>query len=411
MLTAARAAFWLHIDHPVWMCGMRPFFLFTAGAAVLLMLPWLLFLGLGVPPPAPAGGPFAWHAHELLFGFALASVLGFVMTAVPEFTETADFGPAVVRRLALLWLAARAAFWATGVGGTPMVLLSGLLNLWLIGELALRIAPRLWRDPQRAHLSFLWSLLALAACAAGFHAELLSGTATAMRWLHASVGAYVVLIVVALSRISMRIVNQALDDAGLAADYLARPPRRKLVIACVLLYTVVEFTGPGSRLSGWLAMAAAAAAFHLLNDWHVGRTLLQRRPLVLYGVYMCMGVGYALMGAGLLTPIGSFNGGRHVLLIGAIGLAVFAAMSIAGRAHCGLPHEQRGWMPLAAIGLVLASVVRAAAGWLLPDPLSAWMWAGVLWCLGFGLYLGFLGSTLASPRADGRKGCQAEGET
>ncbi len=62
--------------HPVWMCGMRPFFLLTATSAVVLMLPWLLFLGLGWPTPATAGGPFAWHAHELLYGFALASVVG-----------------------------------------------------------------------------------------------------------------------------------------------------------------------------------------------------------------------------------------------------------------------------------------------------------------------------------------------
>lgn len=58
-----------------------------------------------------------------------------------------------------------------------------------------------------------------------------------------------------------------------------------------------------------MALAAAADVLHLLNDWHVGRALLQRWPLVLYAIYACMGLGYALMGAGLLTPLGSFRGG------------------------------------------------------------------------------------------------------
>ena len=397
--------------HPVWMCGMRPFFLLTATSAVVLMLPWLLFLGLGWPTPATAGGPFAWHAHELLYGFALASVVGFLLTAVPEFTATADFPASTVKRLTLLWLAARAAFWLSGAGGAPLVLLSGVLNVGLIGTLAALAAPRLWRDPQRAHLAFLWALLALAVCEAGFHAELLAGSDTPLRWLHTSVGAYMVLIVVALSRISMRIVNQALHDAGQSADYLARPPRRNLVIACIVLYTCAEFALPGSRLSGWLAFAAAASVFHLLNDWHVGRALLQRWPAMLYAIYLSMGLGYLLMGAGLLTSIGSFSGGRHLLTVGALGLAMLAAMTIAGRAHCGLLPDERGWGPLAVGSLLLAAGVRAAAGWLLPDPMTAWMLAGALWCLAFALYAVYFAPTLLGARADMQVGCQGVDET
>ena len=396
---------WLQTAHPVWMCGMRPFFLLTAISAVAPMLPWLLFLALGLPTPATAGGPFAWHAHELLYGFALASVLGFLLIAAPEFTGTADFPASTVKRLVLLWLAARLAFGLSGVGGAPLVLLSALLHLGLIVSLALLAAPRLWHDPQRAHLSFLWTLLALAVCSAGFHAELLLGSAGALRWLHASVGVYMVLIVVALSRISLRIVNQALQDAGQDADYLARPPRRNLVVTCIALYTGAEFALPGSSLSGWLALAAAAAVFHILNDWHVGRALLSRWPLMLYAIYVCMGLGYALMGADLLTAIGSFSGGRHLLTVGALGLAMLGAMTIAGRAHCGLPPDERGWVPLAALSLLLAAGVRGAAGWLLPDPVAAWVLAASLWCLAFALYLLHLAPKLVGARSDGHKGC------
>ena len=405
MLSLQTRPDWTQTEHPVWMCGMRPFFLLTAISAVTLMLPWLLFLGLGLPVPATAGGPFAWHAHELLYGFALASVLGFLLTAAPEFTSTADFAPATVKRLALAWLAARACFWLSGVGGAPMVLLSGLLNVGLIVALAMLAAPRLWHDPQRAHLAFLWTPLALAACEAGFHVELLTGSAGALRWLHASVGVYMVLIVVALSRISMRVVNQALQDVGESADYLARPPRRNLVITCIALYTVAEFALPGSRLSGWLAWAAAGSVFHLLNDWHVGRALLQRWPAMLYAIYVCMGLGYALMGAGLLTDTGSFSGGRHLLSVGALGLAMLGAMTIAGRAHCGLMPDERGWVPLAVVSLLIAAGVRGAAGWWLPDPVASWVLAGALWCLGFVLYLVHLAPSLTAARLDGHGGC------
>lgn len=405
MLNALRSPAWTGLRHPVWMCGMRPFFIATAASAVGLMGLWVLFLAAGWPLPSSVGGPFAWHAHELLYGFALASVLGFLLTAVPEFTETTDFGPRTVRALLLLWLAARVAFWFSGVGGAPVLLLSGLLHLGLIGALAALAAPRLWADPRRAHLSFLWTLLALGACSAGFHIELLVASGNALRWLHASVGAYMVLIVVALSRISMRIVNTALEDAGQPADYRARPPRRNLVITCIALYSLAEFALPGSRLPGWLALATAAAVFHLLNDWHVGRALLTRWPLMLYAIYVCMGLGYGLMGLGLLTPLGSFSGGRHLLTVGALGLAMLGAMTIAGRAHCGQQPDERSWVPLAALGLSLAAGVRAATGWWLGDPVAAWTLAGVWWCGVFSLYLLRMAPLLMAGRSDGRQGC------
>lgn len=393
------------VGHPLWMCGMRPFFAATALAAVALMLQWILFLLLGVPVPASASGPGAWHAHELLYGVALASVAGFLLTAVPEFTGTPDFPPSTVRRLALLWVAARAAFWAGGPGGAPLVIVSGGLHLGLIGALAAQVAPRLWRDPGRGHLSFVAVLAALAACEGAFHLALVNGAAMPSRWLHASVGVYMILVVLAMSRISMRIVNQAIEDAGASSVYLARPPRRNLAIVCIGLATVAELAAPGTRLSGWVALAAAAAVLNLLNDWHVGRALLHRQPLMLYAAYACMGLGYLLMGLGLVAQLGSFHGGRHLLTVGALGLAVLAAMTIAGRAHCGLPADARAWVPVAAASLVLAALLRAAAGWLLPATPPLWATAGVLWCLAFGLYAWHMLPVLASARVDGHGGC------
>src|SRR3990167_9513384 len=91
-------------QHPVWMCAMRPFFLLTMGSAVLLIALWSAVLALGLPPPPVAGGALVWHAHELLLGFGLAAVAGFVLTAVPEFTNTASASPRTARYLVLLVL-------------------------------------------------------------------------------------------------------------------------------------------------------------------------------------------------------------------------------------------------------------------------------------------------------------------
>lgn len=387
----------LSLKHPLWSCGLRPFFLFAGVSAVLLMMVWVLFLALGLSLPDVPGGPFVWHAHELLFGFALAAMVGFLLTVVPEFAGGGDYAARPVRALALCWLLGRLALWLSGVFGAAALVVSALAHLALLGGLAWLTAPRLWRDPGRQHLAFLWALAGFVVCVVGFYFDALRGEPSA-RWLHATLGVFMMLIVVALSRISMRIVNHAIEEAGLTGtEYRARPPRRNLAIFCIGLYTAVEFFAPGTRLGGWLALAAAAALFNLMNDWHIGRVLFRRLPLMLYGVYVLMAAGYATMGFALVFETGAFGAGRHLLTVGALGLAIFAVMTIAGRAHCGVPFETRLWQPLGAWLLVAAALARAAT-WL--------EFAALLWIFAWLLFVIHMAPLFLRPRTDGRYGCK-----
>lgn len=402
--------------HPVWLCGFRPFFLLTALSGALFMLLWGGFLsalpGHGAPLPAVPGGPFVWHAHEMIFGFGLAAVAGFALTAIPEFTGSAAVPPRPVRRLAGLWLLGRTAFWLSGTLGAPALAVSALAHLGLLGGLIALLAPRLWHDPERRHLSFLWTLAAFAVLVAGFYAEALAG-ANPARWLHAALGVMMILVIVAMSRISMSIVNKAIDERAAAGgadatltEYRARPPKRKLAIVCIALYSAAEFIAPGERIGGWLALAAAAALCHLQSDWHVGRALFRRWPLMLFGVYLLMAAGYGLIGCALLAGGDGFSAGRHLLAVGAFGLSIYVVLNIAGRIHCGHPVDERLWVPLGAACIAAAAVARAATA--LPGaPAGALLaLAGTLWTLPFAVYAWRMGPLLTHPRIDGGTGCQ-----
>ena len=160
--------------------------------------------------------------------------------------------------------------------------------------------------------------------------------------------------------------------------------------------------------SGWLALAAAAALLNLLNDWHVGRALLTRWPLMLYAVYVFMAAGYGLMGLaglGLAVPA---SAGLHLLTAGAFGLAILLVLVIAGYTHSGLRKEGRPWVLLAATCVALAAVLRALSYALLPQwllPLS-----GLLWAAGFALLAWHMLPVWLSPRADGAEGCAGVAE-
>ncbi|MBA1263567.1 NnrS family protein [Stutzerimonas stutzeri] len=404
MLTpsANRLAAW-----PLLLCSFRPLFLVTALLAVLSIALWLGFLGFGLALPAVPGGPLVWHAHELLFGFGLAAVAGFVLTAVPEFTATAAFGRRVGLAFVLLWLLARLSFWLSGLlGPWP----AALCNVAFALALPVLLTPRLLGDPLRRQWGFFGGLSALALVVIGFQLDVLRGLYP-MRWLHAAVGVMMVLIVVAMSRISMRIVNDAIQarrDAGheVDEDYRARPPRRNLAIFCITLFSLGEWLALPGALNGWLALAAAAAVFNLLNDWHVGRALLERWSLMLYSVYGLMALGYALLGIAQLSGDFGASAGRHLLTLGAMGISILAVLCIAGRTHSGYALDQRRWVPLATLVLVLAALLRAAAGMPGMPSTALNLLAGLGWLIAFALACRYLGPIWLSPRPDGGQGCE-----
>jgi uncharacterized protein involved in response to NO len=380
-------------------CGFRPFFLFTAAWGALALAAWLAALGGALALPTVAGGALAWHAHEMVLGFGGAALIGFLLTALPEFTASPAVTPRQVAMLALLWLSARAGFlW----GEAPGQWLAAVAECALLGGTLAIAAPRLWRDPARRHLSFLWGLVALLASTVGYHAAALGG-GQPLAWLNAAVGVMMVFIVLALSRISMRVVNGALQERGeTTAEYLARPPRRNLAIFCIALFTAVELLLPLAPVTGWIALAAAAALFNLANDWHVGRVLFSRWVFMLYLVYWLIAAGYLLLGLALLGVPLSPSAGRHLLMAGGMGLSIFVVMNIAGRIHAGVPLERGLRVPLGAGLIVCAALLRAGysiAPFLL---LGA---AGALWIAVFAWQFAAAWPVLSRPRGDGQSGC------
>jgi len=404
------------------MCGFRPFFVLTAVSAVLLMLVWLCLLQGWLFVDFP-GGSLLWHSHELLFGFASAAIAGFVLTAIPEFTRTVPIARTALRRMTLLWIAARLAYALAGVWspqGTAAeavwwvwarLLPVAVLNLGLWVLLVRQVAPAVWRDPQRQHVSFVWALVTLALLQQGFFLALALQT-DAMAWLRMAVGAMMALIVMAASRVSMAVMNGFIEQGcpgapdAMDAGYLARPPRRNLVIFCIAVCSLAEFALGHDAIVGWTALAAAAAMLNLLNDWHVGAPLFASRyALMMYAFYWMVALGYALMGAAWLGASLTASAGRHVLMVGALGLSIFTIMSMVGRIHAGLWLDRRPWIPLSAAGLILAALLRAGAGfgvtWM---PGLLWI-AGLLWIMCFAVYLAMTWTTLTGPRTDGQDGC------
>ncbi len=415
-MNAAHFRFFSGLTAAIWLCPFRPFFLLTAGHALLAMSIWLATLHGWLPSLPTVGGMVIWHAHELIFGFAVASIAGFLLTAVPEFTDTSTLPAREVRRLVALWLGGRLSFSVSEwVSIWPAAICDSLLLVLLLAA----VARPIWQQVDRRHLAFVLNLIALLAVNLGFYAAL-TGGGNALGWLRLSIGVLMTLIVVALSRISMRLVNDVLEQqGGMAAPYLARPPRRNLAIFCIALYSGVEFISTFDPefaqmalaimpARGWVALAAAAALANLLNDWHVGRALGQRWVLIPYTVYAVMALGYGLIGFAYLLEQPQFSAGLHLLTVGSLGIAILIVMAVAGNMHSGWGLDHRNWLPLAAICLFFASIVRAAINFEVAVALlntHGLIIAGVLWLMAWSLYLRNALRRLSGPRPDYLSGC------
>ncbi|MBS0562552.1 MAG: NnrS family protein, partial [Proteobacteria bacterium] len=88
--------------------GFRPFFLLAALWAALAVPLWLMLLAGRTDLPT-AFPPVLWHAHEMLFGYALATLAGFLLTAVPSWTNRPPLQGAPLAALVALWLLGRLA--------------------------------------------------------------------------------------------------------------------------------------------------------------------------------------------------------------------------------------------------------------------------------------------------------------
>lgn len=119
-----------------------------------------------------------------------------------------------------------------------------------------------------------------------------------------------------------------------------------------------------------------------------------------------MAAGYATMGLALILDSAGFSAGRHLLTVGALGLNIYVVMCIAGRIHSGYALDERHWVPIGAVMLVLAALIRAASAWSENASQALLAISGLLWAGTFLLYAWHMLPIFLAPRPDHGLGCE-----
>lgn len=312
-----------------------------------------------------ARGPL-WHAHEMLFGFALAVVAG------------NQLGTLTGWRLYLLlaaWAAARIAFLAA-----PWSLAAGALNAGFAGLLALHAAPRLFGSAKKWRNQALpATLVALCVSAAAFHFRpgFLVTTTLLFALLMLFMGGRLIAPAVAgqLERQGIRLVTRV-------------QPRLEGALIVATAAAVVSSLFSQFLIVGISCVTAGVLAAVRLARWRIWA--LRGRPDL-----FCLAAGYAWLALGLIAYGALGNAvALHFITVGAIGTLTFNVMALAWLLRA---RRDPARSPIVVWGTLLlaAAVLLRAAG--------EYLAAAVAWSAAFALLLAlFTAARESAPGAPGR---------
>ncbi|MEB0076500.1 NnrS family protein [Pseudomonas sp. CCI3.2] len=383
---------------PLFRLAFRPLFLAGCVLAFLVMPLWLAaFSGL-FSGWQPAGGWLAWHRHELLFGFALAIIAGFLLTAVQAWTGRVGLSGGPLVALALLWVLARVA-WLANVPWPLLVVLELAFPLAVAAVMGLT----LWKVRQKRNYPIVLMLLLLASADGLSLYGLVEGRED---WQRQGVLTGIWLVAAMMGLIGGRIIP-FFTQRGLGREegVTAWPWLDRLLLIGSPLVAVLYAAGPALTPNVWVGLLfAVLAAGHGLRlvRWH--DRALWRVPL-LWSLHLAYGwlavacLGMALWHFGVSVRPSLV---LHCLTVGAMGGLVLAMIARISLGHTGRALEPPAGMTVAFIALNLACLSRV--GLVLFFPLGALWLAGLCWALAFVVYVWRYGPMLLRARVDGRPG-------
>lgn len=377
----------------LWQLGFRPFYLLASVFAALSIPLWALqFSGWLARPYLE--GPL-WHAHEMLFGFTLAVIVGFLFTAGRNWSNRPTPTGATLAALALLWVAGRVLVL------TPFGWTAAIVNVAFPLAAAIALALPFIAAGNRRNYFFVALLLLLSAAELAVHLDKL-GLLLVPGWLGIQLALDAVLFIMAV--MAGRVVPMFTNNGVPGAKAIRHPAVEKAALGLTLALLAADALQVQGLPLAVIAVAAGAAhlaRWALWQPWKTGRAPL---VWVLHVAYLWIPVHLALRAmaqAGWVSP----SLAVHALTVGAAGGLIIGMMARTARGHTGRPLVADRWDVACFLMVGAAALVRV----LLPPAAPAFtihavLCSAALWSAGFGLYAVRYWPVLTRPRLDGQPG-------
>ncbi|MGK5023317.1 NnrS family protein [Janthinobacterium sp. RB2R34] len=379
--------------HPVWQLGFRPFYLLAALFAAVSIPLWLAtYMGVNTGMLQVSMG---WHMHEMVFGFAVAVVVGFLFTAGRNWTGLPTPQGWHLMALAAVWLAGRVAMLAATAS------VAAVIDMLFLPLSAWPLFMVLQRSGNHRNL-FLVGLLALLTLANGLYHASVMGMLALSYFIPVQAAIFVIVLIETV--IGARVIPMFTRNGAPGSTPVASPKRALVAVGLMAAASVAWIAGAPGVVTAPVCLAAGAMSLANLLAWQPQRTL--RVPLlwILHLSYGWIAIGFALLAAASLQWLPA-SAAFHALTVGSMAGLVIGMMTRTTLGHTGRPLKAGRAETLMYWMVQLGAVARLAAA-VGPASLAlpALLLAGICWSAAFILYAVTYAPYLWQPRVDGREG-------
>ena len=374
--------------------AFRPFFLFASLFSIAALVGWAAFWN-GSATLNVYGGAMWWHIHEMLFGFAATVVVGFLLTAVQNWTGVRSINGRGLMILLAIWLCARVAMF-----------LPDVLSPWLVAGIDLLFLPiamislahniasvKLWRN-----LLFVPILLLMTFANAAMHYGVLFQQPVLIS--QASIG-MVLLVTLVMCIMGGRVFPMFTANGTQTPRTPALPWLEKLSIVSTILAVVLSFqilpVAQGIVATVFIVSGLANALRAV--RWKIWVAF--KTPLVwsLHFSYWAISLGLILYGVSVISPLVTQSQAIHALTVGGGGVMILSMISRVSLGHTGRTITIGRIMTAALIAIVFAFIVRVFGGYFAHKMVYIITLSSALWVAAYSCFVLLYLPILIKPKA------------
>jgi uncharacterized protein involved in response to NO len=380
--------------------AFRPFFLAAMVFAVLLVAVWFGVYVAGIELAFAGLSATSWHAHEMIFGYTLAVIAGFLLTAIKNWTGVQTIRGPALALLSALWLLARLLLLC---GPAEAIVLAAVFDMAFMLFFVVAVTIPVLKAKQTSQLGIISKLIILMLCNGMFYLGALDIVAQGERWgLYSAMYVIIGLIMVMARRVVPFFITKGVDEAVELKNW------RWLDIASLVLLVALWISDVFTTYT--TAVASIALLLFVLHSirlfgWYTAGIWSKPLLWVLYLAYSFIVVGFGLKASAhwLATPPMLYV---HAFTYGGIGVLTMGMMARVILGHTGRNVFAPPAMLSQCFMLLLAGAVVRVVLPLFSMQLYA-VWIGVsqlLWIAAFSLLLVVYAPMLLRARVDGRDG-------
>jgi len=385
---------------PLFRLAFRPFFLGAGVFAVVSVFIWMIVHVHGVNFNFSGMSPTTWHAHEMIFGYAMAVIAGFLLTAIKNWTGQQTLRGPGLFVLFTLWLLARS-IPLTGMN-IPLAVLAVIDLLFMVLLVFAATMPVL-KVKQYNQLGVVSKLVLLLFANVLFYLGVLGFVEQGVQWgLYSGLYMVMALMFVMARRVVPFFIEKGTDSRAAVQNW--KWVDLTSLVLLLVLWIIDVFT---SYLTATSVIAAMLFVVHVIRLYGWYTHGLWNKPLlwVLYLAYGSLTAGFLLKASEQWFTV-SPTLSVHAFAYGGVGIMTIGMMSRVILGHTG----RNVFEPPAVLALCFAMMAGGAVVRVifpLFDTELYFYWVVVsqlLWIASFLVFLIVYTPMLLKTRIDGRDG-------